>query len=188
MLDLIPNYHLEKDSIFWFCALAGSGMFLIQFLLTALGANHDADMAEESMLDAGNFKWLTRQGITGFIMMFGLSGLTCLKEFGFPIPLTLVISSVFGLFTLFTVGFIFKMAKKLTSTGTVFSVDDAIGKEATVYQRISHAKPGKVSISLHGFIHEIDAITLETEEIPSFSLVLIIKKLDSRTVVVSKTR
>lgn len=187
MLDL-NNYHFETDSIFWFCALAGSGMFFIQFLLTALGANDDADMAEESMLDAGNFKWLTRQGITGFIMMFGLSGLTCLKEFGFPIPLTLVISSIFGLFTLFTVSFIFKMAKKLTSTGTVFSVDDAIGKEATVYQRISHAKPGKISISLHGFVHEIDAITYEAEEIPSFSLVLIIKKLDSRTVVVSKTR
>lgn len=182
MLEPILNYTFEADSIFWFCALTGSGLFFIQFLLSMMGAD-----SEES-LDAGNFKWLTRQGMTGFLMMFGLSGLTALKEFGLSMQVTLAIACFFGLLALTTVGFIFKMAKKLHSTGTVFNVEDAVGKIATVYQRISQSRPGKISISLQGHTHEIDAITYECQEIVSFSSVLIIQKLDNKTVVVTKIR
>ena len=73
------NDILAKDSIYWFCALAGSGLFAIQFLLSLFGVIAD-DMDDAGEMD-GKFKFLSKQAITGFLMMFGWVGLTCQKEF-----------------------------------------------------------------------------------------------------------
>jgi len=189
MIDYILSfkYLIDKDSIFWFCALTGTGMFFIQFILTLFGIDGDADTDSGEVVEAGKFKWLTRQGLTGFLMIFGFSALSCQKEFGIPTFFTFLISGFLGFLAVFTVGFIFKMTKKLQSSGTVFNIDDAIGKEAYVYQLIPTLGKGKISISIHGLTHEIDAVTFNTEEIPSFSLVSIIKKIDNHTVFVAKT-
>lgn len=69
--------HFTPDSFYWFCALTGFGLFLIQFCLNLVGIGN-----EESVNDAIHFKWLSRQALTGFLLMFGLSALTCEKEFG----------------------------------------------------------------------------------------------------------
>jgi len=80
------------------------------------------------------------------------------------------------------------MAKKLHSPGNRFSVDDTIGKEAFVYQQITKNGIGKISLSLYDLTHEVDALSLNGEEIASFTQVKIIKKADERTVVVSPIR
>jgi hypothetical protein len=87
-----------------------------------------------------------------------------------------------GLITLLITGLIFRGAKKLHSSGTVFRIEDAIGKEAMVYQRIPKDGAGKISISLHNFTHEIDAVSSLQEELLSFTSVRIIEKVDEKTV------
>lgn len=189
MLDNIFYFNslIEKDSIYWFCALVGTGMFVIQLLFTLVGLDGDAELESDSFADAGKFKWITRQGVTGFLMIFGLTALSCQKEFELSTVSTLLIAGFFGLLAVFVAGFIFKIVRKLQSTGTVFNIDETIGKEAYVYQQIPTSGKGKISISLHGFTHELDAVTFDSDEIPSFSLVSIIKKIDNHTVFVSKT-
>ncbi len=181
------NSLIEKDSIYWFCALSGTGMFVIQLFLTLVGLDAEAELENDSFADAGKFKWLTRQGVTGFLMIFGLSALSCQKEFELSTGLTLIIAVFCGLLAVFAAGFIFQVVRKLQSSGTVFNIDDTIGKEAYVYHEIPVSGKGKISISLHGFTHELNAVTFESEHIPSFSLVSIIKKIDNHTVFVSKT-
>ncbi len=167
-----------KDGLFWFCALAGSGMFLIQFVLFFVGADAEDDSSSQ------NFKWLSKQAVTGFLMMFGWVGLACKKELGYSPLYSTAIALVAGAISMIITAAIFNIARKLRSTGTVFRLQDAIGKEASVYQRIPKGGSGKISLSLHDMTHEIDAISLNGEEVNSFTQVQIIKKADERTVVV----
>lgn len=172
---------LEGNSFFWFFALLGSGLFIIQFVITLLCSSLDG--SDDS--DGGNFKWLSKQAITGFLMMFGWIGLTCQKEFTLPRSSSIILSLIGGIFTLFLTGLIFKGAKKLHSPGTVFDLANAVGKEATVYQRISKDGVGKISLSLNNFTHEIDASSLHPEDLDSFTSIRIIKKIDEKTVLVA---
>jgi len=155
-------------------------MFLVQFLLNFVGA--DAEDAEEG--SSQNLKWLSKQAITGFLMMFGWIGLACKKELGFSAAAATGIAVAAGIVAMFITGSIFKIARKLRSSGTVFRIEEAVGKEAAVYQRIPKDGVGKITISLSDMTHELDAISLNGEEVPSFSPVQIVKKADERTVVV----
>jgi hypothetical protein len=186
MLNYILNFFdlIPSETFFWFCALAGSGMFAIQFLLNLFGvADHD-DLDAGDVGDEGKFKRLSMQAISGFLMMFGWTALTCQKEFGFQGLSTISISFAIGLLTIFITSSIFKIAKKLQSSGNVYNLDEAIGKEAFVYHRIPKGGVGKISISLQHLTYEIDAIANNQEELPSFTRVQVIKTKDGNTVVV----
>ncbi len=174
---------MSKDFFFWFCALSGSGLFIIQILLTLLGVMDQDDLDDNTELDAGKVKWLSKQAITGFLMMFGWSALACKHELGFGEALSLTFAFAVGVLTVLITGSNFKAARKLHSSGTVFRLEDAVGKEAVVYQRIPKEGIGKISIALNNMTHEIDAVSLN-EELASFVSVQIIKKLDDKTVVV----
>ncbi len=166
-----------KESLFWFCAAAGSGLFLVQFLLSFLGAE-DED-------GGGNFKWLSKQALSGFLMMFGWVGLTCRKEFGTGNGVAIALGVMGGAFAMFVSAFLFKVARKLRSTGTVFQIEKAIGKEAVVYQRIPQDGVGKVTVSIEGIGHELDAISLDGKTLDSFSAVKIVKIENGQTAVVA---
>jgi hypothetical protein len=175
----------SKDTFYWFCALSGSGMFIIQFLLTIFGIGHDHEVDDgHGHFDVQNFKWITKQTLTGFLMFFGLVGLTCKKEFALSGGASAAWAAAGGLVAVFATALIFKMAKKLRSPGAVFRIEDAIGKEAFVYQRIPKNGLGKISISLHHHTHEIDAVSMTHEEISSFTQVQIVKNMDDRIVAV----
>lgn len=185
---------IKLDSIFWFCALAGSGMFFVQFIMNIFGvADHDnfdasdvvSDHAAYDSADVRKLKWLSMQTITGFLMMFGWTAITFKNEFGLQNSMTVGISLFSGLFAALVIRSIFKLAKKFKSSGTIYRIEDAIGKEGYVYQSIPKGGKGKVSISLHDFTHEIDAVSHHLEDLPSFMRVKIIEKSDDKTVVVT---
>lgn len=175
MFNLLSHH----EPIFWFTALAGTGMLAIQAVLTLLGTDHDG----HSTVEEGQFKWMSKQAFSGFLMMYGWVGLACSHQFSFSIALSIIIALVAGVSASLVTSFIFHLAKKAHSSGTVFNIDDAIGKEAVVYHRIPKSGTGKITVSLHNFTHEIDAHS--EEEIASFTPVQIIKKLDDKTVVVT---
>lgn len=187
MLSLVQIFNdiVREDSIFWFCALSGTGLFVIQFILNLFGGDtHDNIDDVDGGIDSGKFKWLSKQALTGFLMMFGWVGLTCRKEFNYSPMATFITAIAGGTLSIFVTGYIFRLANKLRSSGTVFRVEDAIGKEATVYQRIPKDGVGKISLSLHNLTYEIDAISHHLVELPSFTQVQILEKADEKTVVV----
>lgn len=179
---MFTNFHKVDDTFFLYCALAGSSLFIIQFILNFFigldGSDGDS---------SGDFKWISKQALTGFVMMFGWVGLTCKKEFELTSIVSVSIALAAGLLAMYITALIFKIASRLHSSGTQFCIDDAIGKEAVVYQQILKDGVGKISISMQGFTHEIDAVSQEGD-IPSFTQVRIIKKLDDKTLVVVLTK
>lgn len=191
------NELIGSDSIFWFCALAGSGMLFIQFIINIFGiVDHDSfdtsDISSDTTHDGGQdsadarkFKWLSMQTIAGFLMMFGWTGITCQNEFGLRNPITVGISLASAMLAALIMRSIFKLAKKLRSTGSIYRIEDAIGKEGYIYQYIPKGGKGKISMSLQNFTHEIDAISHHDEDLPSFMRVKIIEKSDENTVVVT---
>ncbi len=185
------NDLIRSGSIFWFCALSGSGMFLIQFILNIFGGSEqdgfDSGDATDTndVTDVKKFKWLSIQTITGFLMMFGWTAITCQSEFELQNTTTMGISIASGIFAALLIQSIFKFAKKLQSCGNSYRIEDAIGKEAYVYQSIPKDGCGKISISLHHFTHEIDAVSYNSQELSSFTRVKIIEKKDDNTVIVA---
>jgi len=177
---------LNKETFFWFFALSGSVALFIQLILNLFGLSDHHDIGDTDIdigeIDTSNFKWLSKQALSGFFMMFGWIGLSCLKEFEFNVLLSLAIAFIAGVLAMFVSGFIFKMARKLHSSGTVFKIEDAIGQEAMIYQQILKKDKGKILISLNNLTREIDAIALNEEEISSFTKVKIINKVDKNTV------
>ena len=182
MLDLFTKLNELKDSVFWVTAILGSGLCAIQMLLAFLGGD-----AEDGDTDFDtNFKWLSKQALTGFLMMFGWAGLTCRKEFAMSGMASAAIGVLAGIVAIIVTGIIFKMARKLRSPGTVFRLADAIGKEAQVYQRIPKGGMGRIMISLQNITHEVDAVS--EQEIESFALVQVVEKIDEKTVLVIPRR
>jgi hypothetical protein len=173
------------NTIFTFSAYAGSGILLIQFLLNLFGSANTLDLNEgDSVGDEKKFKYLSLQTVGGFLMMFGWSAITCQKEFSLSIPSTIFASLFIGLCSVFIINLIFKIAKKFHSPGNTCTLDDVIGKEAFVYQRIAKNGVGKISISFQHLTCEIDAVSHRQEDIASFTRVQILKKKDDTTVVV----
>jgi hypothetical protein len=173
---------IQEGSVFWLFGSVGFGLFLMQFILSVFGGEQGSE--EGSFSDAIRFKWLSKQALTGFLMLFGLSGLTCLKEFGFSPALSVAIAFVVGSITVIVSGVVFKGARKLHSSGHVFNIEEAVGKQAMVYQRIPKNGSGKISINLSEITHELNAISMHGEELDSFTPVKILKKMDEKTVVV----
>src|SRR2546425_1112799 len=102
---MFENFEKIDDALFWCCALTGSALFLIQFVLNFLGAVDGGDGDS-----SGDFKWLSKQAITGFLMMFGWVGLTCKKEFDFTNVSASGVALIGGAVAMSITGFIFKMA------------------------------------------------------------------------------
>ena len=184
MLNSINNL-LQSDTLFWFCALSGSGLVVIQLVLNFCGLDHTEGLEDNGPADALKFKWLSKQALAGFVMMFGWTALACQKELVFSTTQTLITASVVGLLAVCVSGWIFKSARRLHSAGSAFHFEDAIGKEATVYHRIPKGGIGKISLSLNEISYEIDAVSHNNEEIPAFSRVQIIKKADDNILIVT---
>jgi len=177
------NDWIRAQPLFGAAALSGSLLFVVQFLLSFLGGGGEDGLDESCSTDSGNLKWLSKQALTGFLMMFGWVGLTCRVEYQLPVWASVCAACLGGFMALFATALLFKVARKLRSPGFVFNLEDAIGKQAVVYQRIPKRGVGKISLTLHELSYEIDAISLE-EEIPSFAAVQILKTSDEKTVVV----
>lgn len=175
------NILVNSGSVFWFCALAGSGLFFIQLMINLFGMG-DADSGSD---DIRHFKWLSIQAVTGFLMIFGWTAITCQNEFDQALLPTVAISLVAGLIAALIIHFLIQFTKRLQSSGSIYRIEEAIGKEAYVYQCIPKGGLGKITVSLQHLTHEIDAISDQDADLKSFSRVKIIKKADDNTVVVT---
>ena len=183
MFELLYAIQLlsQSDTLFWFPALLGTGLFLIQLVFSFLGGGESED---GGFFEAGQFKWLTRQALTGFLMMFGWAGLTCRREFAIDGGFAVAIAFGAGLVAMLSSALLFRSLKKLRSPGAIFSLEEALGKEAMVYHRIPIRGMGKISLTLNGLTHELDAMSGNSEEeIDSFSQVKVIEVRDGSVVV-----
>ena len=202
------------EKVYFVCALFGGGLFILRMILMLIGADssdadtdmdfdaHDADFdgdhgdmddvhvdgdhgGHDIHADAG-LRLLTFQGLTAFVMMFGLTGYSVSRSSGLGSVLTVAAGCLAGLLGMWLIAKGFAVMKTLQSRGTM-NISSAIGVEGSVYLTIPPDGTGKVQIIVSGRLHVMDAISAEKEELKTGDRVLVTDVSNERMLVVKKS-
>lgn len=182
--------------IYWILALVSSVIFVIQAIMTFVGFDSDADIeladapdaipeSGDADFDADGFHLISVKSVVSFILGFGWTGVLFWDSIESPFLLGLL-AFVVGMIFMSLIAFLLFQIRKLDKDNT-FRVEKVIGMNAEVYLRIPAARKdsGKINVSLHGSMHELEALT-DGEEIPTGGKVKILAKVDGETVIVEK--
>ncbi len=178
MMMSVLEQILLTDKLYWAIALGGSLLFVLRLVVMLFGlSDEDHD---------GDFKLLTIHSLSGFAMMFGWIGLACKNEAHLSAVWSCLAAFGAGSAMLFLTRWIFILAQRATSKGSDFEISEAIGKQATVYQKIPEKGSGKVQVTVNEVMYELLAVSKEGEEINSFECVNIVRAVDDQTVEVKR--
>ncbi len=184
--------YLQK--FFAVCAILGGIMFVVRTFFMFIGGigDVDADVAMDGDLDISHggdsdisFKLLSLQGITGFFMMFGLTGLALSYQFKINAVISVIGALIAGSITVWIIAFIFRSMMKLQSDGTV-KMNNAIGKEGIIYLTIKAGSRGKVQVEFQGRLMILEAVSADGEEIKTDERVKVTQVIGGDTLVVEK--
>ncbi len=175
---------------FTICAVLGGALFLVRLILQFIGGfgvaadeiptgHHDVSGSDFS------FKVLSFQGITAFLLMFGLAGRALLHGSALAPGISILGASIAGFGSVWLIAKLFRLAKGLQSSGTQ-SLGDAIGAEGTVYLNIPAGGIGQVQVYAHGRQLVHDAQAEDNGAIPTGTNIKV-TALNGRTFVVKAT-
>ena len=157
--------------ILWGVTLAASLIFVIQSILTFIGADSgdggidtdfdggfDSEVADAAV--EGGTNLYTFRNFVNFILGFGWSAIL-LQEKISSIPLLLIISAVIGVALVAAVMYLFKWLSGMQQSGNINLYKAAVGCNGTVYIPIPAERQGegKVQISINGSVREYNALT-----------------------------
>jgi membrane-bound ClpP family serine protease len=184
-MNFLENY----DSLlkaFWYIALPVSLFFGLQTIMTFAGLS-DGETDMDS--DAGNtdlpFEIFTLRNLINFLLGFSWTGISFYDTIVNKMVLIAVAIAVGLLF----VGIFFLLIKQILklSENNSFKIENTLHKTAEVYLSIPEGKTGKgkVMISVNGAFHELDAMTLSSEKIPTNSAVTVVA-IENNLLIVEK--
>ena len=159
---------------FWLVAIPVTIIFLIQMVLTFIGSDaSDGTSADfDGDFDGGDAPFQL------FSLGFSWTGISFYKIIPNQTVLILLAVAVGGLFVYFF--FLIIRALMRLSEDNTFKLSETIGKTAEVYVPIPENKSGrgKITISVRGTMHELEAMTVGAR-IPSNVMVKILSIEDS---------
>ena len=157
--------------ILWAVTLSASLIFIIQTVMTFLGADSGGDFDVDTSADIdptlsnieGGSNLYTFRNFVNFCLGFGWSAI--LLRSSISSTAVLIIVSVLvgaGLVTL--VMYLFKWLSGMQQTGNINVYKSAVGCQGKVYLTIPGARAGegKVQISIQGAVREYNAQTIKT--------------------------
>jgi hypothetical protein len=181
------DFLLEADiylTTFWYIAIPVSLIFLVQAVLTFIGAG-DVDVHTDT--DFGHIdspmELFTLRNLINFLLGFSWGGIcfySTIHNKTFLVLASLAVGVIFV--TLFF--YIIQQIKKLEQNNT-FDYQSIIGQDANVYLKIPESAKGKgkISVSYNGAVHELDAVS-ESVTIATGEKVLILDVLPDQVLLV----
>lgn len=174
---------------FWIIAGASSLVFIIQTILTfiGLGTESDFDSGVEGLDDGGFNGVFSFRNLINFLLGYGWTGVVLYDDINSN-SLLQVISIGVGILFVMAFLLMLKQVMRLSHDGT-FKFKETVGIVADVYLRVpaNRKGKGKVQLSVRGSVHEIDAVTDDSEEIPTGGHAKVLEVLGDDVVLVSKT-
>jgi membrane protein implicated in regulation of membrane protease activity len=161
---------------FWYIAIPVSVIFLIQTVMTFIGVDGtDGTSADfDADLDGGDspFQLFSFRNLINFLLGFSWTGIGFYRIIENKVLLTLLAFAVGVLFLLMFYAII-RTILKLAEDNS-FRIESTIDRIGEVYIPIPERKTGagKISISVGGSMHELDAMT-EGDRIPTSTKVKI---------------
>ena len=184
-MNFLENYEPLLKA-FWYIALPVSLFFGLQTIMTFLGLS-DGETDIDS--DTGDvelpFEIFTLRNLINFLLGFSWTGISFYNSVENK-TILITVSVLVGLLFVAIFFFLIKQILKLSENNS-FKIENTLHKTAQVYLTIPEAKSGKgkVLISVNGAIHELDAMTLSTEKIPSNTTVKVVA-VESNLLIVEK--
>ena len=184
--------------ILWGVTLAASLVFIIQTVLTFIGADVDAAGLDGADIDApvgdvsdadlgGGGNLYTFRNLINFLLGFGWS--VILLEDAIPaLGLRLVVAVAVGVALVALVMWLFRLLGKMQQSGNIDVYKSAVGCEGTCYLTIPAGRTGegKVQISIGGAVREYNAQTEDAEPIATGTPIKVVDVINGITLLVSK--
>lgn len=183
---------MSLDQLFFYSALVGGTLFLIQLVLLFAGGGADIDIDTEVGGDVGHpgadvsFKVLSLQGITTFVMMFGLVGMAMRIDEQASTTVSTGVAFAAGAASTWVIGRIFYYFTRLQSTGNI-DMKSAVGATGEVYLTVGPDKVGKVTITVGNRSLTLDAIVEKGETLPTGTPIRVVRVVSDTTVSVEKS-
>lgn len=175
------------EFVFALCAGVGTLIFVVRFLVGFLTGDMGLDIDDGGGIDGHSdleFKFLSLNSISGFLMVFGWAGLTARVQFELGPFISCIVATSAGLVMMVLITLMLQAALKLQDSGSVFKIEDTIGKRAKVYQRIPVTGSGVIQIHLPAGNHQLNAVSEGEVEISSFETVVVVSVVNENTVIV----
>lgn len=174
---------------YWILAAISSVIFIIQAIATFVGFDSDVDAdftGGDADFDSDGFHIISVKTIVCFILGFGWTGVLFWNTIESKIFLA-ILAFIIGLAFMLIIALLLKWVMKLDKDNT-FRTENTVGLVAEVYLRIpaERKETGKIIVSLNGSVHELEALTDETETIPTGGKVEIVSVVKNSVVLVKK--
>ncbi|MCR4845103.1 MAG: hypothetical protein K5843_08980 [Bacteroidales bacterium] len=182
--------------ILWGVTLTASLVFIIQSILTFIGADADTDFDTDvdlsmdgtdlSNIDGGSNLY-TFRNFVNFILGFGWS-MILLQDSITSIPLLVIVSALIGAALVAAVMYLFKLLAGMQQSGNINLQKSAAGCEGKVYLTIpeNRSGAGKVQITINGAVREYDAVTENDEPLKTGTSIRVVDTVDASTVLVEE--
>ena len=180
--------------ILWGITLTASVIFVIQSILTFMGADADTDFSTDvdvspddlSNIDGGSNLY-TFRNFVNFILGFGWSAI--LLQDSIPsVTLLILVSVLIGIALVAAVMYLFKWLAGMQQSGNINLQKAAAGCEGKVYLTIPAARggTGKVQITISGAVREYDALSESDTPLKTGTPIRVVDCLDANTLLVEE--
>ena len=179
--------------LLWGVTLTATLVFIIQTVMTFLGADADGDFdvdvdtsmdgADLSNIEGGSNLY-TFRNFVNFFLGFGWTAIllqNSVKSTGLRIVLAVLV----GVALVVAVMYLFKWLSSMQQSGNINVYKAAVGCQGTCYLRIpaERSGEGKVQITIQGAVREYNAVT-DGDEIKTGTSVKVLEAVDANTLLV----
>lgn len=191
--SILPNWSEVGifEQVFWVIAIPATVIFLILLALTVFGGDADIDVDTDVDGDIADgdsipFQFLSLKNIVAFFAVFGWSGIGFINA-GLSSWLVILLAFICGFLMMVLMATLFYFMSKLAESGTL-KMKNAVGKLGEVYLVIpgSRGGMGKVQLNVQGSLRTLDAITDDTDDIRTSSIIEVLNVIDDQILLVKK--
>ena len=179
--------------LLWGVTLAATLVFIIQTVMTFLGADADGDfdVDVDASMDGtdlsnieGGSNLYTFRNFVNFFLGFGWTAIL-LQDSVKSTGLRILLAVVVGIVLVAAVMYLFKWLSSMQQSGNINVYKAAVGCQGTCYLRIpaERSGEGKVQITIQGAVREYDAVT-DGDEIKTGTSVKVLEVVDANTLLV----
>ncbi len=182
--------------LLWGVTLTATLVFVIQTVMTFLGADADStdfDMDVDTSMDGSDLSNIdsganlyTFRNFVNFFLGFGWTAII-LQPSVKSTAVLVIISVLVGIALVALVMYMFKWLYSMQQSGNINVYKAAVGCQGKCYLRIpgERAGEGKVQITIQGAVREYDAVT-DGDEIKTGASVKVLEAIDGNTLLVEE--
>ena len=179
--------------ILWCIAIASSLIFIVETVLTFIGADVEMDMDTDFDIADGGFEGdpsmnlYTFRNLVNFLLGMSWTAILLNEQMKSKALLMLIAFAV-GAAIVFAVMMMFKGLSKMQQSGNINVFESAVGCSGKVYLTVPGERKGqgKVQININNSVREYDALTDSEDDLKTGTSIKVTEVLDASTLLVEE--